>query len=63
MFDTELGLTADATSVGSPTLSGEQEKKVLANKSQSGMPPASVLSELHEQTLSKAAVAVTECTD
>ena len=48
MSDTELGLFADATGVGSPTPSREQEEQLLANESQFGTPPASALSEPHE---------------
>ena len=48
MSDTELGLIADATGVGSPTPSREQEEQLWANESQFGTPPASALSELYE---------------
>ena len=51
MSDTEPGLIADATGVGSPTPSREQEEQLLENESQFGNtppPPASALSELHE---------------
>ena len=48
MSDTELGLIADTTGVGSPTPSREQEEQLLVNESQFGMPQASVLGELHE---------------
>ena len=48
MSDTELDFIADATGVGSPTPSREQEEQLLVNESQFGMPQASVLGELHE---------------
>ena len=48
MSDTELGLIADTTGVGSPTPSREKEEQLLVNESQFGMPQASVLGELHE---------------